>query len=83
MIGGVELDAVSVIVTVPVLEPAETGLNTTERVQLAPAASEVPQVFDSTKSSVSPPKTMELKVSEAVPLLVSVTDFEAELEPGA
>jgi len=46
-----EPDALSVMVRLATLDPEETGANSTERVQLAPAESELPQVFDSTKSS--------------------------------
>jgi hypothetical protein len=55
---------------VPVLVPAATGLKVTEMVQLAPAATELPQVLVWEKSPLA--VTLEM-VSEALPVSVRVT----------
>jgi hypothetical protein len=55
---------------VPVLVPLAVGLKVTGMVQLAPALTLVPQVLVSEKS---PLVVMPDMVSEALPVLVSVT----------
>lgn len=60
----------SVMVIVPLLWPPALGVKVALMVQLAPAASEPPQVWLSPKS---PPAAMLVIVSVAVPLFVSVT----------
>ncbi len=60
----------SVTVTVPLRVPVAVGLKVTEIVQLAPAATLVPQVFVCAKSPLTP---MLARLSVAVPVLLSVT----------
>ena len=60
----------SVIVTAPVRMPVAVGVNVTLMVQLAPAATDVPQVLVCMKSPLA---TMLVTLSAAVPVLVSVT----------
>lgn len=75
-----EPEALSVMLTLAALAPVETGVNLTDRVQLALAASVVPQVLDRLKSSACPPvNATELSVNVDVPLLVSVTVFAADV----
>ena len=63
------LDAPSVIVSVPDRVPAEVGVKVTEIVQVDPAATDVPQVFDWAKS----PEVVMLVIDRADdPVLVSV-----------
>ena len=74
--------ALSEILMPAALAPAETGLNVTERVQLAPAASVAPQVLDNTKSSAcAPVNAMELNVKADLLLLVKVTVSAADVVP--
>jgi hypothetical protein len=65
-----ELVALSVMVTVPVRLPAAVGVNVTEMVQFAPAATLVPQVWVCAKS---PDIAIEVTVKAVVPEFVSVT----------
>ena len=66
--------ALSVIVTLPVLVPACVGVKVTLTVQLAPTASEFPQVFVWAKSPLAPMLVMS---RVAVPGLVTVTACDA------
>jgi hypothetical protein len=72
------LDALSVIVTVPVWLPAVIGAKSTEIVQEAPAATLGVQVLVCPKPVDA---VTELTTSEDVPVLVSVTTWEALVEP--
>jgi hypothetical protein len=68
------LGALSAIVTAAERAPGEAGENVTAIVQLAPAATLLPQVFDGAKSLALVPVTaMLLTVKAAVPVFVSVT----------
>ena len=71
------LSAVSVNCSVADRLPVVVGAKTMEAVQLAEAASEVPQVFDQIRKSpgLLPPTTILLMVIEVAPVLVSVIDF--------
>lgn len=63
---------------------AAAGLKATYTTQLADGASVAPHVFSSSKSAgLVPVSVMEVKVIVAVPLLVSVTAFAADVLPGA
>lgn len=73
-----ELPALSVIVRVPVGVPAAVGVNVTEIVQLAPAATLEPQVFVSAKS---PDAVTDVMDRAAVPELVRVTACAALVVP--
>ena len=64
--------------SVPVADPAAVGANVTLTVQEAPAASEVPQLFDSPNGPVMPIEDIETAV---VPGLVTVTDWAELVEP--
>jgi len=68
--------ALSAIETDPVSAPAVAGLNSTETVQVAPIASEVPQVVaDFINELASVPVTVsEVTVRAAVPLFFTVTN---------
>jgi len=63
-------DALSVIVTVPLWEPVEVGLNVTLIVQLAPPATEVPQVL---VCAYCDEVVIRVMLSATVPALVKVT----------
>ena len=63
--------ALSATVSVPVRVPATVGVNATEMVQLAPAATLDPQFWVSTKS---PEAAIDVMESADVPELVSVMD---------
>jgi hypothetical protein len=66
--------ALSVIVTEAVRIPDAEGVNVTLMVQLVPAATLVPQLFDSEKSVLSTPVTaIEATARAAPPLFVNVT----------
>jgi len=68
--------------TLALAAPADTGLKVTDSVQLAFTASVVPQVFVNPKSAAKlPASPMDLKVTLAVPLLVTVTVLTAEVLP--
>ena len=62
--------ALSVMVMAPVLVPVAVGVNVTLMVQLAPAATGVPQVVVWAKSPLG---TILVMFSNAVPVFVSVT----------
>src|SRR5271170_2027963 len=64
--------------SVPVAAPAAVGANCTPTVQEAPAASEVPQLFDSLNGPVTPIDDIDTAL---VPGLVTVTDCDALVEP--
>ena len=64
--------------SVPVADPAAVGANVTLTVQEAPAASEVPQLFDSPNGPVMPIDDIETAL---VPGLVTVTDCAELVEP--
>lgn len=68
----------SVSVRAPVRVPVAVGVKVTETEQLAPAASEVPQLLVCAKS---PPATMELKLTAVAPPLLTLTDFGAAVVP--
>lgn len=65
-------------VSVPVRVPAAVGVKVREIVQLAPAATLVPQVLVSAKS---PDAEIDVMASAAVPELVSVTVSGVLVEP--
>jgi len=72
--------AESVIARLADFAPMETGAKKIEMLQAAPAASEVPQLFDCAKSSACPPVTaIEANVTAAVPPFVRVMGCDAEL----
>jgi len=75
------LEALSVSVSVPVRVPAAVGVNFTLIVQLAPAATELPQVPSPAKAK-SPLKAA-LNVRVALPVLVSVVNCAPLLVPTA
>ena len=65
----------SATLTDAVLEPVPVGLNVTVIVQLAPLATELPQVFVCAKSpGFAPASVMPVTDRAAVPLLVNVLD---------
>jgi len=68
------------MVTVPVRVPVVVGVKLTLIVQLAPAATEDPQVPEPEKAK-SPPIVRPLIVSVAFPVLVSVTACAALAVP--
>lgn len=70
--------AVSEIVSVPVRAPIAVGVNLTEIAQLAPAATDDPQVFVSAKS---PDAAIDLMSRTDPPELVSVTACAALVVP--
>src|SRR5205807_10115469 len=63
--------ALSVMVIAPVRVPVAVGVKVTLMAQLAPAATDVPQVLVCMKSPLA---TMLVTLSATVPVLVSVTD---------
>src|SRR5580698_7644543 len=63
---------------VPVADPAAVGANVTPTVQVAPAASDVPQLFDSPNGPVTPIDAID---AAADPLLLMVTVLAALVEP--
>ena len=71
--------ALSVMVSVPVRDPPAVGVKVTEIVQFAPAAMLDPQFCVSAKS---PEAAMDVTLSVAEPLLVSVTVCAALAVPG-
>lgn len=68
----------SVNVSVPLRVPVAVGEKVTETLQLAPAASEVPQVFVCAKSPLA---AMELMLTVLAVPLFKVTDFDVEVVP--
>jgi hypothetical protein len=74
--------ALSVMLSAAVRVPDAVGLNLTLMLQLAPAGSELPQVWVCTKSpALVPVIAMLLMVKLAVPVLLSVTIFGALVVP--
>ncbi len=71
-------EALSVMLRVPVRVPDAVGVNVTLMVQLAPAATELPQVLVWAKSPLA--ETL-VRFSEALPVLESVTDCAALVVP--
>jgi hypothetical protein len=71
-------EALSVMLRVPVRVPDAVGVNVTLMVQLAPAATELPQVLVWAKSPLA---EMLVRLSEALPVLESVTDCAALVVP--
>jgi hypothetical protein len=68
--------ALSVMATVALRLPPAVGLNVTEMLHWAPAASDAPQVVVFVKSvALTPPMEMPLIASEPVPELVKVTGW--------
>ena len=72
------MEALSLIVTVPVRVPVAVGLKVTLMVQLPPAATELPQLLVSVKS---PLIAMLLMVKLAVPPLVRVETLAVLVVP--
>jgi hypothetical protein len=72
-------DALSVSVSVPVRAPAAVGVNFTLIVQLAPAATVLPQV--PTPAKPKSPVKLALNVRVALPVLVSVVNCAPLLVP--
>jgi hypothetical protein len=64
--------------SVPVAAPAAVGANVTPTVQEAPAASDVPQLFDSPNGPVTPIDDID---AAAVPEFDTVTDCDELVEP--
>src|ERR1700678_216948 len=64
--------------SVPVADPAAGGANVTPTGQEAPAASDVPQLFDSPNGPVTPIDDIETAL---LPGLVTVTDCDELVEP--
>jgi len=75
------LEALSVRVSVPVRVPAAVGVNFTLIVQLAPGATELPQV--PTPEKAKSPLKPALKVRVVLPVLVSVVNCAPLLVPTA
>jgi len=74
--------ASSAIVRVAARLPVAPGVNVTLMVQLPPAASEPPQLFDAAKSPGLVPDTAMLeKFKAALPLFVRVTDWAGVVVP--
>ena len=73
--------ALSVNVIAPVTEPAAAGSNSTETVQLAPAANGLEQVVDGSTKSVEPVSVMPEIVTEEEPVFFTVTDLAAVVVP--
>jgi len=73
----------SATASVAVSAPEDAGLNSTETVQLAPAASEVPQVVaDFTNELELVPLTVsDVSEAEAVPVFLTVTTWAAVVTP--
>jgi len=77
-----ELAALSVMVMAAVSAPVVAGVKWPWMVQFAPAATLVPQLFANTKEEASVPVTAMLAMARgAVPVLVSVTDCDALVDP--
>jgi len=77
------LGALSFRVTAPVRVPVAVGVNFTLIVQLAPAATVLPQVPSPAKAKLPLIRKAPLKVSVAFPVLVSVTYLTALVVPTA
>jgi hypothetical protein len=77
-----EPDALSAMLSVAVAAPADVGVKTTEIVQFAPAASELPQLFVSANTlAFAPERVMPVIVKAALPVLVRVAVCAALLLP--
>ncbi len=75
-------EALSVMLRVPVRVPEAVGVKVTLMLQLAPAATELPQVLVCVKSPLFVPVTaMLVRLSEALPVFESVTDCAALVVP--
>lgn len=70
--------ALSVMVIVPARAPSAVGVKVIERTQLAPAATDVPQLWVTAKSPLAP---MLVMVKGAVPELVRVTVWATLVVP--
>ena len=76
------VDALSVIVNVAVLLPAAVGVNVTAMLQLAPTATDDPQLFVVAKLlALVPLRAMLVMLSALEPVLVSVAVCELLVEP--
>src|SRR5439155_1753126 len=75
--------ALSLRVTAPVRVPVAVGANFTLIVQLAPAATVLPQVPSPAKAKLPLISKLPLNVSVAFPVLVSVTNLTALVVPTA
>ena len=75
--------ALSLRVTVPVRVPVAVGVNFTLIVQLAPAATELPQVPSPAKAKLPLMPKLPLNVSVALPVLVTVTNCTVLVVPTA
>ena len=75
--------ALSATERLAVRAPAAAGLNSTETVQLAPAARVVPQVVADFRNEVAlvPAIVSDVKVTVAVPVFFTVTNCAAVVEP--
>ena len=73
--------ALSFRVTAPVRVPVAIGVNFTLTVQLAPAATELPQVPSPPKAKSPLIRKLPPNVSVALPVLVSVTNLTALVVP--
>lgn len=71
-------DALSVILRVPVRDPAAVGVNVTFMVQFAPAVTELPQLSVSLKSPLA---AMLVMLKVALPEFVSVAGWAALVLP--
>lgn len=69
------------MVTTPVRVPVAVGLKLTGIAQLAPAATEVPHVPPLPKAKSPLMTGLPLNVRAALPVLVTVTDFEVLVVP--
>src|SRR5213594_1820870 len=75
--------ALSFRVTTPVRAPVAVGVNFTLIVQLAPTATELPQVPSPAKAKLPLIRKPPLNVGVAWPVLVSVTNLTALVVPTA
>ncbi len=73
--------ALSVKEIAPVADPVAAGLNSTDTVQVAPAAKGLGQVVVRSMKSVDPVRAMVVKVTEELPVFFTVTDWAADVEP--
>ena len=75
--------ALSTTERLPVSAPAAVGLNSTETVQLAPAARVVPHVVADFRNEVAlvPVMVSEVRVTDPVPVFFTVTNCAAVVEP--
>lgn len=75
--------ALSATFRVPLSEPVVVGFNSTEMVQLAPAANVAPQVLADLRNelALAPVKLVELRATTAALVFLSVTSWGAEAVP--